>query len=362
MTPARKTQTPLLAFRNIHHTFAGDEILRGVSASLEAGTFTCLLGPSGCGKTTLLRLVAGLEPLQSGHVSIAGARVADARSGLDTAPEHRPVGMVFQGFSLFPHLNVRQNILFGVAADDTARRAWAEQEMERFGLMARAENYPSTLSGGEQQRVALLRALAPRPALLLLDEPFSNLDAARRLDLREETLALVHDTKTSVLMVTHDAEEAMFMSDHILVMHNGRIVQQGAPHEVYTNPANAYVVFLCGHANRFDAQVRNQTVATPLGRFRAPDAMADGARARVYVRAEGIAPASGKGPVFRGRILTAHYMGTSSHLHLDTPDSPNGLVIHAQISGRVLPASGTTVDFQVDPAQVFVFPDTAADA
>ena len=236
-----------LQFRDIVHGFDGRPVLDGVSLQVNQGEFVCLLGPSGCGKTTLLRLAAGLEVVQSGSIELEEKQVAGR--GLHVPPEQRSIGLMFQDYALFPHLTVMENILFGLDRGERGqankgRAIWARNMLARFGLTKLADNYPGTLSGGEQQRVALLRALAPNPPVLLLDEPFSSLDAARRIEMREETAKLIREAGASAIMVTHDGEEAMFMADRIKVMNKGRIVQSGIPEDIYLKPKSAFVASL----------------------------------------------------------------------------------------------------------------------
>ena len=239
----------------IHHAFGDLDVLHGISLTVRPGQIASLLGPSGCGKSTLLRLAAGLETLQCGEITIDGTPVANARTGAWLAPEHRQVGMVFQDFALFPHLNVMENILFGVRAQRAARRRWALAVLKKIGLADSIDRYPHKLSGGQQQRVALLRALAPNPRVVLMDEPFSGLDATLRAQVREDTLDILRQHHTAALIVTHDPQEAMVLSDSIFVMHRGVIVQSGPPEHIYQHPEDCFVAGLFGALNRCDGVV-----------------------------------------------------------------------------------------------------------
>ncbi len=232
-----------------------------------------------------------------------------------------------------------------------------------------ADAYPHTLSGGQQQRVALLRALAPEPRVLLLDEPFSDLDVNLRLQVREETLGLLKETGVTTLMVTHNPEEAMFMADHIAVMNEGRIIQAGTPTEIYFRPADRFVAALFGQVNQFAGVVEGGRVHSPVGPFAAPG-LADGRQAHVIVRAEGLrlALAGANGPsaddparernATPARIISAHLLGRSSHVHLGAA-GPAGaeIVLHAHVPGVFLPETGALVSVSVDERQVFVFAD-----
>ncbi|MFC1491349.1 ABC transporter ATP-binding protein [Nitrospinota bacterium] len=238
-----------LLLENIFHAFGDTQVIRGVSAEVQSGEFVCLLGPSGCGKTTLLRLAAGLEPLQRGRIAIGGDIVADPESGASVPPERRGTGLMFQDFALFPHMSVFGNITFGVPNPSIDQRDLIRSSMNDMGISDLADAYPHMLSGGQQQRVALLRALAPQPRVLLLDEPFSGLDVNLRMQIREETLALLKKTEVATLMVTHDPQEALFMADRILVMNGGRIAQVGTPREIYQFPATEFIARFVGQTN-----------------------------------------------------------------------------------------------------------------
>ncbi len=346
----------LLNMDHVRHRFNGPEVVRGVSLALHAGEFLCLLGPSGCGKTTLLRLAAGLEQVQQGTISLANQIVGDA-NGCHVPPEKRRVGLMFQDFALFPHLTVRQNICFGVTKMTPECDQWIKQTTERMGIAELMGAYPHTLSGGQQQRVALVRALAPNPRALLLDEPFSGLDVTRRASVREETLALVQDTGIAAMMVTHDPEEAMFMSDRILVMHEGLIVQAGSPAETYFTPANAYVAGLFGPVNRLYHTVAQRKVETPLGVF-AADGMADGDQAEILIRPEGILIEKNQSQTGCSvKVLNARLLGNASHLRLAAECGSAGVIeIQARVPGVFLPDRGHYVNIRVDTEKAFVFP------
>jgi len=352
-----------LAMRGISHAFGTQKVLNDVSIQVEQGLVACLLGPSGCGKTTLLRIAAGLEPLQQGRVEIGDRIVADA--GLaELPPEERNVGLMFQDYALFPHLTVQENVNFGVAAPSQDRKAWTKATFERMGLTGFADRYPHELSGGQQQRVALLRALAPEPSVLLLDEPFSGLDVTRRAQVREQTHLLLKETGHTALMVTHDPEEAMFMSDQLLIMDEGRIVQTGDPIEIYQHPVSAFVASLFGPINRVSTSVGEDShVDTVFGRFPVTN-VSPGNPVDVLVRPEGVhytADSNGSfgdgSDVVALRVVSARPIGRSTHLRL-TSESPSDSedAFHARIPGLFLPEPGSTVCFRIDENQVFVFP------
>jgi iron(III) transport system ATP-binding protein len=215
------------------------------SFSLAEGGIGCLLGPSGCGKTTLLRAIAGFEPVTEGNVSLHGQSISTAK--YTQAPEDRAVGMVFQDFALFPHLSVTKNIGFGLIKMPTKQRNERINEMlELVSLGTCAEKFPHELSGGQQQRVALARALAPSPQILLLDEPFSNLDAELRTQLAAEVRTLLKANKVTALMVTHDQDEAFAMADKIALLNGGKIIQTDAPYQLYHNPSSLFAADFIG--------------------------------------------------------------------------------------------------------------------
>ncbi len=259
---------PRLTATDLTRAFGGRAVVDSVSLSIAPGQVTCLLGPSGCGKSTTLRIIAGVEHPDAGAVHVDGRLIADARTHVP--PEDRSVGLMFQDFALFPHLSVLDNVAFGLKGAKSARRAAARALLERVNLAHHAEHFPHILSGGEQQRVALARALAPRPKVMLMDEPFSGLDNRLRDGIRDETLDLLKETGTAVLLVTHEPDEAMRMADEIALMRDGRIVQRGAPYNVYTRPVDkASVVFFSDINGRRGA---GEGFADPDALRRVPDA------------------------------------------------------------------------------------------
>ncbi len=237
---------------------------RDVTLEVDHGELLALLGPSGCGKTTTLRLIAGFERVDAGTIEIDGALVASRSVHLQ--PEKRRVGMVFQEYALFPHVTVLANIQFGLRrmrADD--RKARTKEIVELTGLAGLEERMPHELSGGQQQRVALARALAPKPALILLDEPFSNLDAGLRARVRTEVSDILHAADTTGVFVTHDQEEALSLVDRVAVMLNGAVVQVASPYELYTDPATKAVAEFIGDANFLPGIGQGDTIECELG-------------------------------------------------------------------------------------------------
>jgi iron(III) transport system ATP-binding protein len=236
---------PLLAIRALRHGYGSNEVIRGLSLSLNKGTIGCLLGASGCGKTTVLRCIAGFEPVQAGEIWLNGQLVS--RRGVLLPTEARHVGMVFQDYALFPHLTVAENIAFGLHDGDRAARARRVDEvLEIVRLGGLRDQYSDELSGGQQQRIALARALAPRPDLLLLDEPFSNLDVEFRTQLSVEVREILKHQNTTAILVTHDQNEAFNLADEIGIMRDGTIEQWDTPYRLYHEPASRYVADFVG--------------------------------------------------------------------------------------------------------------------
>jgi iron(III) transport system ATP-binding protein len=256
---------PLLTVDNLRHSYGATEVVRGLSFSLERGVIGCLLGPSGCGKTTVLRCIAGFEAVQEGTVSLGG-RVVSA-PGTRVAPEDRRIGMVFQDYALFPHLPVSENIGFGLRRAPAGERKARVAEMAALvGLAAELDKYPHEISGGQQQRVALARALAPRPELLLLDEPFSNLDVELRERLSIEVRDIIKASGATAVLVTHDQQEAFAMADEIGVLHGGHIQQWDSAYNLYHRPANRFVADFVGQGVFLPARVINaRSVEIELG-------------------------------------------------------------------------------------------------
>mgnify|MGYP001809880117 FL=1 len=234
-----------LAFDGVTHRYGASLAVDNLSLTIGAGEIVCLCGPSGCGKSTLLRIAAGLEGLQHGALRLGGRVVAG--KGFSEPPERRGVGLVFQDYALFPHLSILDNVCFGLTKLPAAeRRRLALAALEQVGMEEHAAKYPHQLSGGQQQRAALARALAPSPAVLLLDEPFSGLDARLREQVRDETLQVLKRNGAATLLVTHDSEEAMFLADRIALMRAGKLAQTGAPLDLYARPTSPYAASFFG--------------------------------------------------------------------------------------------------------------------
>ncbi|GAB3683438.1 ABC transporter ATP-binding protein [Salinarchaeum chitinilyticum] len=254
----------ILEIEGLRKEFGPECAVDGLSLSVRDGELVTLLGPSGCGKTTTLRTIAGLERPDSGSITIDGDCVADGDGA--TAPEARDVGLVFQDFALFPHLTAAENVAFGIkgwASEERSQRV--DELLELVGLSDQRDSQPAELSGGQQQRIALARALAPEPDLLLLDEPFSNLDKDLRVRTREEVRRILIEAGVTAVFVTHDQEEALSISDRVAVMHQGSIEQVGHPEQVFQHPTSRFVAGFLGHASFLSAYVHDDVVETEIG-------------------------------------------------------------------------------------------------
>ena len=264
--------------------------------SLEKGRFMALLGPSGCGKTSILRLIAGLERPDGGEIYMDGKLASGNETFLP--PNYRNIGMVFQEYALFPHMTVEKNIAYGLSRDAQKKGRVAEL-INLVDLNGVEKRFPQELSGGQQQRVALARALAPQPHTLLLDEPFSNLDAGLRLQVREDVGHIIQEAGVSAILVTHDQDEAMSMADQIGVMLNGSIQQIGSPRQLYENPISAEVALFLGEANHLQGEAQGNHATTPLGDI--PLQQARQGKVDVFIRPENL-------------VIDASMNGTTAHI------------------------------------------------
>ena len=268
-----------LELDNLTKLYPGVRSVDGINLAVDEGELICLLGPSGCGKTTTLRMIAGFLEPDAGEIRVAGKVISSTQAVV--APERRNMSMIFQSYAVWPHMTVRQNVAYGLkmkGAKPDEQRARTDAMLNATKLAAQAQRYPSELSGGQQQRVALARALAPKPDILLLDEPLSNLDANLRGDMRFEIRRLHDEFRNTSIYVTHDQMEAMTMADRIVVMNAGRIEQIGTPEEVYDRPVSRFVASFIGGSNVIDAkhlsgnrvEVAGQPLAVGQGDFAGP--------------------------------------------------------------------------------------------
>jgi iron(III) transport system ATP-binding protein len=339
-----------LTFDDVSRRYGEMLALDHVSLDIAPSEILCLLGPSGCGKSTLLRVAAGVERPSSGRVLLDGQEVAGPNTYVP--PEQRGIGLMFQDFALFPHLTILDNVAFGLKSlSRSEARAEARASLERVGLAHYAGEYPHILSGGEQQRVALARAIAPRPSVLLMDEPFSGLDPRLREKMREETLAILHETRATAIVVTHDAEEAMRMGDRVALMRRGRIIQTGNALDLYRAPKDILAARTFSDLNELAARIEQGSATTPLGRF-AANGLADGTDAIVCVRQRGVhLLAAGQG--VPGRVLDARFLGDVALVEIAVQglDQP----ILARVKESDVPPQGAEVGVGIDAGAVLVF-------
>jgi iron(III) transport system ATP-binding protein len=309
-------------FRDVVKRYGRTTAVAGVSFTVASGTLTTLLGPSGCGKTTVLRMIAGLEAASEGQVLIDGEDVT-ALSATE-----RDVSMVFQSYALFPHMSVLENVCYGLrrsGVDKATAATRALEALQQVGLDGFAQRQPSELSGGQQQRVAVARALVLRPSVMLFDEPLSNLDARLRRQMREEIRELQQRLGLTVVYVTHDQQEALAVSDRIIVMNRGRIEQDGAPRDLYERPTTAFVANFMGESNRLRGTVRRLDVARVAVKLGAAEIVVPGTtagegEADIAVRPETVTvdPAPGAAGALPGRVVKATYVGTHMEYTVET--------------------------------------------
>ena len=358
MTSQRPMPSSAIHCHDVTKRFDGVPAVEGVSLEIPAGQIMTLLGPSGCGKTTALRLVAGFERLDQGQIEIGSQVVAGP--DVHRPPEQRRIGMVFQDYAIFPHLSVAQNVGFGLNArserDDKLDRI--EAMLDFVGLADLGERMPHELSGGQQQRVALARALAPGPRALLLDEPFSNLDAALRAEVRAEVRDLLRQSGTTTIFVTHDQEEALFFGDLIAVMRAGLIEQVGTAEEIYLRPRTRFVAAFMGQTDFIAGQVGEQGIETLLGRLELETNLVLGTPLEVALRPINVALAAGGEP--NGRIVSRHFSGTAYIYSIALAD---GSIVHSLQPHQAIYPDGAAVQATIrpgDPPPVF-FEDRALD-
>ena len=315
-----------IRLEGIHKSFPGVKALVDISQQIASGEFFTLLGPSGCGKTTTLRMIAGFEFPTSGDIYLDGERMNNV------PPNRRPTTMVFQNYALFPHMSVAQNIEYGLKIHRIAGRQIkerVEEVMRLVGLKGMGSRSPAKLSGGQQQRVSLARSLIMEPKVLLLDEPLSNLDAKLRESTRIEIRKLQRRVGITSVYVTHDQEEAMTLSDRVVIMHEGRIQQIGTPSEIYAHPANRFVADFIGKANFLDARIAAvdsptdltlDVYGTALKVSAATESLAEGMNVIVVVRPESVALESKPAGGLTGVIQESVYLGSETVYEVQLED------------------------------------------
>ena len=342
--------SPVLELRSISCAYDPSRpAIRDISFSAREGEILCLLGPSGCGKTTILRAIAGFEPVQSGEIFLSGRMVSSPSDAIPT--EERHVGMVFQEYALFPHLRVADNIAFGLGNLSRAARADRVQEMLRLtGLEGFERRYPHELSGGQQQRVALARALVRNPVVLLLDEPFSNLDPDMAGRMRQDLHALLRRMKTTTILVTHDHDEAFAMADRIAVLNEGRLEQMDSPELIYHMPATPFVADFVGQADFIPGRVQQGMIQTELGEFPNTLGGEEGTPLVVMIRPDDIRLTPNTAAL--SRIVGRQFRGSEN---LYTIQLGSGQIVHSSESSTTVYQTGTAVELRVSASHTVLF-------
>ena len=352
---------PRLEVKNLSRSFGNLTVVDKISFQIFSGQVTCLLGPSGCGKSTTLRMIAGVEKPSSGQIFVDEELTSNAY--FQVPPEARSIGLMFQDFALFPHLNVQQNVYFGLAGSKEFKEKRSLDLLERVGLAHLAFNYPHSLSGGEQQRIALIRALAPQPKIMLMDEPFSGLDDRLRDEVRDETFNLLRSEDAAVLMVTHDPQEAMKVADEIALMRDGKILQRGAPYNIYNAPVDLKALQFFSDANSIQATLKGSLADTPFGQFFAPG-LADGTDIDIVFRpqhiridfdrkGQGPLPTASQGVAARGIVKRARFVGNESLIEFEMDF---GSTIKVTVPNVFLPNIGHPLWLTVPRDKCHIFP------
>jgi iron(III) transport system ATP-binding protein len=339
-----------LSFEHLSRRFGDAEAVSDISFTAANGEVICLLGASGCGKSTLLRLAAGIEVPSSGRILLGGKEVAGPERFVE--PEHRGIGLVFQDYALFPHLDALENVMFGLGS--LPRRealVIADAALRRVGLGDRMRAMPHELSGGEQQRVALARAVVPRPRVLLMDEPFSNLDRRMRDQVREDTIAILRETGATALIVTHDPEEAMRIADRIALMRKGKLVQIGRSQDIYKAPVDLEAARFFCDLNEIEGMVHKGWLDTPIGRFEVPG-KPEGSRVIIAIRPQNIRlkPA---GFCLPGRVIDHRFIGEVELIDIAVQGLDRPLRARAPETRGLRP--GMDVGVEISPDEVLVF-------
>lgn len=358
------TDTPRLEIKSLRRAFGGRQVVDDVSLKVMPGQVTCLLGPSGCGKSTTLRMIAGIEKQDSGTIWADGEMLCDGTTRVP--PEGRGIGLMFQDFALFPHLSVAGNVAYGLKGRGKAMRTRVQELLAKVGMSGHIDAYPHELSGGEQQRVALARALAPRPRIMLMDEPFSGLDDRLRDDIRDETLDVLKAEGTAVLLVTHEPGEAMRMADEIALMRHGKIVQKGAPYNIYNTPVDKEAAAFFSDINVVEGEVHGALADTAFGQFLVPG-VSDGTAVDIVIRPQHLKidfDRQGKGPnptiadgtAARGTVKRARFMGVESLVEFTLDD---GSDMKALVPSVFLPKPGMVLWLMIRRDRCFIFPRAA---
>jgi iron(III) transport system ATP-binding protein len=339
----------MLKIKGIRKSFGDQVVIDGIDLEVKQGEFVALLGPSGSGKTTMLRLIAGFEDADAGEIRLANRIIV--HEGISVPPERRKIGMVFQDYALFPHLSVRENVAFGLPRGKT-RKGRVEDVLEGVGLGPWIDQMPHFLSGGQQQRVALARALAPNPAIVMLDEPFSNLDPALRMQVRADVRKILQDAGVTAILVTHDQEEALSTADRIAVLFHGRISQFGTPEDVYDRPVTREVAAFIGDARFLPGLANGINATTVLGKLPLVEPAEGDIETLIRPEMLSLTPIiDGPGDVV-GTVASRRFFGRDQQVDLVLPD---GTSITARVPTLHHFATGDRVSIRVD-RPVLAFP------
>ena len=345
-----------IIIRDLSQTKGNKEILKKINLTIPLKKVVCIVGPSGCGKTSLLRSIAGLDKLQTGKIFYNGKIFSSPDFDLPT--EKRNFGLVFQDSNLFPHLNVFKNVSFGLK-DKNFKTIQKKtfNILSKIGLPHYANVFPDKLSGGQKQLVALARSLVPKPNLLMMDEPFANLDQRLKNKIRDVTLHLLQKTSTTALIVTHDPEEAMFMGDYIAVMNEGKILQFDTPHNIYHKPINSFIVRFFSETVSVKGVVKSGNIKTIFGPIRATN-YKNNSKVEIIFRSESFnikGNKKSKSNQVRGKIIAIKPIGYNTMLHLDINNQKVSKHIHIKISGKFLPPRDKICYINIDKNYVFIF-------
>jgi iron(III) transport system ATP-binding protein len=335
--------SPLISVHGVHVSFGDTKALADLTLDVPAGGLLALVGPSGCGKTTALRVIAGFQDVDAGSVTIRGREVLGPNTNI--APEKRNVGMVFQDYALFPHISVEENVGYGVSGSDRVARV--AEVLDLVGLSGYESRFPHELSGGEQQRVALARALAPSPDVVLLDEPFSNLDAPQRERMRRELKKTIRSAGVTAVLVTHDQAEALAIADVIAVMRDGAIRQVGKPDHVYRSPVDPWVAGFLGDAILLSGDIVNGSISTTVGPIET-DAD-DRTAATVMIRPEWISPSVVDHG--QGMVIDTEFYGHDQRVEIELN---GGDKVEALVPSLRAISVGDSVDLEILDAVVFL--------
>lgn len=349
----------ILELKNATKSYSSQKVVDNISFQVRRGEIFAIMGASGCGKTTTLRSIAGFERINSGEVIIDGKVVASKDTYI--LPEKRNIGMVFQEYALFPHLTVRENIAFGLKKTDrnldaSQQETIVQEMLELVGLQTYEDRYPHQLSGGQQQRVALARALAPSPVVVLLDEPFSNLDSDLRARMRNDVLTILKKTKATTVLVTHDQEEAFSIADRIAVLNAGRMEQIGTPEEIYHTPSTRFVANFVGQADFIDGVVKDHNIVTELGVFPNTEGFAEDAKVHVMIRPDDTAfrPDENGEAIVNGR----EFKGSENLYSLKLA---SGKIVHSCSASTKFVKKGTRTRVSASALHIVVFPHDSED-